>query len=546
MDRRKSSGAAPNRETEWQFDAPDTRPVGRWLENHAGKSATVTASGVRRISDTYYDTEDWRIYRAGYALRVRRRGSRSEATLKSLDAGEGGDGLKRREEISEPLTRGELPGAAGPVGGRVAPLVGDRRLRALFEVRTRRTAYVLSAGGTDGPGVSAEVALDETEIPLQEGGEPARLNRVEVEITDGEPGTLLPFLGELREAFRLSPARASKFETGLICRDLSPPARPDFGPTVIDATLTVGEVAFASMRRQLAQMLAREPGTRLGEDPEELHDMRVATRRLRAAMKVFEPALPVKMRGYEAELKHFAGALGEVRDLDVQLVQLGGWISEASAEDGEPLRELGAVLAGRRAAARERMLKTLDSRRYERFVGALAAALQKGPSARSPYARRPVTAVGPEIMGRARRRFRKAGDRIGRSSHPEEYHELRKRAKRLRYALEFFSEVYGPSAGNFVKRLKGLQDVLGDHQDAEIAKVHLRGLVKESGARPGSRKRDRLSPEAVFAMGMVYQRYDEEAARLRGAFPKAYGRVTGKPDKRLDKAMARATKLNDT
>lgn len=121
----------------------------------------------RDISDTYFDTGDWRIYRAGYALRVRsKKEGAAEATMKLLaPAADGAPGLRRRREISEPLDGAkptDLDGASGPVGEKIRALVGSRALRPIFEVRTSRSAHALSLNGAE----VGEVALDETTIPL--------------------------------------------------------------------------------------------------------------------------------------------------------------------------------------------------------------------------------------------------------------------------------------------------------------------------------------------------------------------------------------------
>jgi len=128
--------------------------------------------------------------------------------------------------------------------------------------------------------VLAEIALDESEI-FANGGASTHLSRVEVEV--GSDAHIHDGVGDfvevLRETLKLRPTLISKFRTGLSVAGLSPEVAPDLGPTTIDATLSSGEVAFAILRRYFGQMLAHEPGVRLGEDPEELHDMRVATRR---------------------------------------------------------------------------------------------------------------------------------------------------------------------------------------------------------------------------------------------------------------------------
>src|SRR5215216_6200681 len=132
-----------------------------------------------------------------------------------------------------------------------------------------------------------EVALDETEIS---GEAPTRLSRIEVEVASD--AGLEEFVDGLRDALELRPTETSKFRSGLSAAGLKPEAAPDLGPTQVDASMSAGEVAFAILRRHFATMLAHEPGVRLGEDSEDLHDMRVATRRLHATLKLYSGALP--------------------------------------------------------------------------------------------------------------------------------------------------------------------------------------------------------------------------------------------------------------
>src|SRR5215218_5724020 len=176
-------GMLDHQEIEWQLDAADLERVGAWLEDHPNLSGlNIVPAETKELTDTYYDTEDWRLYRAGYALRVRRDGESAEATMKARVPAEGG--LRRRREISEPIEGIEtLKGISGPVGERVRRLAGSADLRPLFEVRTRRRTYALltetpSSGEIveDTSGnirrqnseqdaiVVAEVALDESEI----------------------------------------------------------------------------------------------------------------------------------------------------------------------------------------------------------------------------------------------------------------------------------------------------------------------------------------------------------------------------------------------
>lgn len=256
--------------------------------------------------------------------------------------------------------------------------------------------------------------------------------------------------------------------------------------------------------------------------------MRVASRRLRAAMQIFKDALPSRERGLRDELKHFAGVLGEVRDLDVQLDQLRGWISSAEPEEREALGAFVSVLEDRREKARRKMLRSLDSKRYEHFVESFERFLRRGPHSRSKEAGQPVLAAAPDLIRRRYRKVRKAGDAIGKKSTLEDYHELRKRGKRFRYALEFLSGLYGKPAGKLIGRMKNLQDVLGDHQDAVVATRQLRELAESESE---------LSRQAVFTMGGISRRYQEQARELRARFPKVYDGITGKKWKKLESKM---------
>ena len=510
---------------EWQFGAADLESVGAWLRQHSsGSGLLIVPESGERITDTYYDAGDWRFYRAGYALRVRKTGSVAEATMKSLSPAEGN--IRRRREITEPLgddKPASLAGAPGPVGERARALLGGRDARTMFRVRTRRQKFALlleDDAGRSGNGASAsqvrigEVLLDSSEIPLDGGKESAWLRRVEVEAGEGTAPTpdLRGFVDEMQYALDLKPAPLSKFETGLYATGLSPRGDTDAGPTEIGPAMTLGDVAFAVLRRQFAEMRSHEPGTRIGEDPEELHDMRVATRRMRAALKLFEDALPERARWFREELRWVARALGDVRDLDVQGHNLRAWRDE---KDSDSLGKVLDVIEKRRTEARGRMLQALDSARYEHLETSFGEMLRRGPGAERELAQgsghspegEPVTSAAPGLISARYRKWRKAAKRLDESSPPDDFHDLRKKGKRLRYALESVSEVYGKPAA-LISALKDVQDDLGDHQDAVVAAETLRELGTTTGS-------PRVPRGAVFTMGAISERYLRKAAEMR-------------------------------
>ncbi|MGH2556362.1 MAG: CHAD domain-containing protein [Actinomycetota bacterium] len=537
------SVAAEDKEIEWQFDAVDLRPVERWLDGWIarpsgesdggielpGQGIRVTPAATRRLTDTYFDTDDWRLYRAGFTLRVREGGQKAEATLKSMVPA--AEGMRRRTEVTEEFPAANLESlvrSEGPVGSRVRLIVGKRLPRPLFEVRTSRRSFSLQAGGEP----VGEIAVDRTTIPVVDGAEPVRLRRVEVEVGDPDQPAVASFVGELRAGGGLHEATVSKFEAGLIALGEPSPPTTELGPTEIDESLTVGEVAFAVIRHQFQVFLAKEGGTRLGEDPEELHDMRVATRRLRAAMGLFADALPARATSLRSELKWIGRSLGGVRDLDVQIELIRQWApgEEETASRGS-LADLEALLARRREEARARLLSALDSRRYERMVGSMIGMLDRGPLRRSGPGKTPVLTAAPDLILRLSRRFRKAGTKIDKRSEATEYHQVRIRGKRLRYALEFLSPVYGRPAGRLAKRLEAVQDVLGLHQDAQVAMSWLRDLALDPGST--------LTPNTIFVMGRIAEHHAQEATGARTRFSKLYGKIKGKRWRDFAKLMER-------
>jgi CHAD domain-containing protein len=519
-------------ETEWQFDAVDLRPVEHWLLNgHGGLSLTAVLQATKHQRDCYLDTDDWRFYRAGFSLRLRVTASGAEATLKSLE-GAVGD-VRRRREITEALNSGELSElleSSGPVGERVRLVAGAHAVGPIFEIQTYRRTFSVQLH--DQP--PAEVALDETSVPVGETVDPVRLQRVEIEVADAASSELQAFVQALRADCSLQPAAMSKFELGLFARGLKPPGLPEFGSRSIAASQSIGEVAYAILRRQFAAFLAHEPGTRLGEDPEELHDMRVAARRMRAAMRLFDDALPARAEKHRAEVSWIARALGEVRDLDVQLEQIHAWSAGADGADREALQVLASMMAARRSASRRQLLRALDSRRYERLVASAGALLRRGPSRQAlasagASAQVPVVVIAPGLISRRYRKVRKLGSHIRPDSPPEDFHRLRIECKRLRYALEFFVEIYGKPAQALIQRLVVLQDLLGQHQDAYVAISHLQELSLAHTKR--------LAPATVFAMGRIAERYAQQAASLRADFSAAFEQLKGKPWKRLRRVM---------
>jgi CHAD domain-containing protein len=534
-------------EVEWQLDAIDLRPVERWLAvrgavpsgraNSRGgllRQADAGSDGpkqllasvpgleavtrpVKRLVDAYFDTPDWRLGRSGYVLRTRQRAGRFEATLKDLAPSTAG--LRRRLEVTEPLASADLAGLDpdGPVGRRVQPLIGTRALSQVLEVHTRRRPYALEVRGTP----VGEVALDDTVIVAGEERHRIRLQRVEVEVLPAWVESLSPLVERLRLDCGLQPATLSKFEAGLLGAGFVIPRPSDLGSTEISARSTVADVAYAVLRRDAGAMLTHEAGTRLGEDIESLHQMRVATRRMRAALSLFRTVLPARATRLHDELGWLAGVLGAVRDLDIQLQNLDSWTEELPGAHRQALDELGDLLEQHHGSARVALLDALDSRRYERLVTALTSMLDQGPVRRASAPQVAALEGLPELISQRHREAEKAVRRAHRTGIVDDFHRLRIRCKRLRYAIEFTGDLYRGDVKRYARQVASLQDALGLIQDAETAAHRLQDIaLGEEG--------DALPRATLFAMGMVSQRRASEAADRLAKLPPAKHLVNGK------------------
>jgi len=473
-------------EVEWQLDALDLRPVERWLALRTAPGAIQAIAGLgivplaaKRLVDSYVDTDDWRMGRAGYVLRVRRRSGGVETTLKDLSAAT--KGLRRRLEVTQALPPEGLSGLdrTGEVGWRVQALAGVHPLNQVLEVRTRRRPFDLQIHGER----VGELALDDTVIAMGQERRRLRLTRVEVEVLPAWVDAMQPFVERLRRECGLQPATLSKFEAGLMAAGLTIPGLPELGPTAVTPESSLGELAYRVLRKDASAMLANAPGTRLGEDVEALHQMRVATRRMRAGLDMFAEVLPARARHLHAELGWLAALLGDVRDLDIQIGRFEDWNEEMSGDHREALDELADLLVAQRVKARTILLEALDSRRYDRLVTGLVAMVTQGPSTRSVAARTAGLIAMPALIGERHDAARKAARRATRTGVATDYHRLRIRCKRLRYALEFAAGLYDGELKGFVRQMTRLQDTLGAMQDAEVASSRLAAIaLSEEGS----------------------------------------------------------------
>jgi triphosphatase len=514
-----------HRELEWQMAAADLPAVRRWLSDHSVvDNLLIETRPSLELCDTYLDTVDWRIHRAGLALRVRSAAGKAQATLKAVYSTQAE--VADRLELSETLPNARhetLLESPGPVGKRVHAVVGEHALRELFEVRTTRQRFaVLSQDRTSDLG---EIALDETVISTPHGEPQASVRRVEVEALTTTPKPLENVVNTLRTQCALEPVAESKFALGLKSLGLAPPAPPTVTPANVDASMRMGDVALANLRRHASAWLAHEPGARLGDDPEALHDLRVAARRMDVVLAMFRPYLPAALTRARPRLKRLLASFGNVRDLDVALAELGEFATDLPLSERAPLEPLQRQLRSERERARGQMLAALDSAGTQRWMEKLMRDVAHPPSSRKPDSDAAAVAVAPDLIRDRYRKVRKAAKRLTADSSLEEYHRVRGRGKKLRYAIESVAAVYGRPAEELLRALRRFQDKLGTQQDAHVAQSRLLALAKDPP--------EGFTPQTVFMMGRLAERHGTAGTRARERVPKAFGKLRGRRWKRL-------------
>jgi triphosphatase len=513
-------GHKDGREVEWQLACTDLGSVRRWLADHGTIDGLVLEPrSTLRIFDTYLDTDDWRIHRAGFALRIRSGSGKSEATLKSLHSAsaEAADRRELSETLENPQSEA-IRQSTGPVGTRVHAVSGARALLPLFEVRTSRQRFAVRR--EDEAQQLGEIALDQTVISAPRGEPRTSMQRVEVEALTDAHEQLQALVKTLRSDCALEAASDTKYSHGLKSVGLAPGAAPNFAPTAVDASMTVAEVALANLRRYLSDWHLHEPGARLGDDPEELHDLRVAGRRLDAILSQFSSYLPEPLLRIRPTLKTVLRALGHARDLDVALIELETFsrgLSEAERESLEPLKR---HLLSESGKARARMLSVLDSVWVQKNLQELTSLLTAPSAASQQSSTEPVLHAAPGLIRKRYRKLRKDADLLKPNSSTEAYHKVRGRLKKLRYALEAVAVIYGKPADAMLRTLRRWQEKLGVQQDAAVASRRLQALA---GAPPNG-----ILPETLFLMGRLAEQYASAATQARKLSARGYRKVRGR------------------
>ena len=547
-------------EVEAKFSIPDEQTYQRLLEATSLAGYTLKEPALLQIHDRYVDTAEGAILAGGYACRIRQQNDLTYATLKGLGTASGA--IHRREELEVELPRPLPPQQWPPSAARdlALRLSEQEPLVTILEAHQTRHRRHLCDGGR----VVAELNLDRLRLYQETETSPFYLE-LEVELLRGTSEETLEHLaGELQAGWGLVPQSQSKFERGMQRFGARAPSTavpfvanameqsPAFElPSTpgIEADDLMSEAGRKTFFYHYQRMVYHEPGTRLGEDIESLHDMRVATRRMRAAFRVFGPYYKQKaVAGYRKGLKRTGRALGPVRDLDVFRAKTHAYLSTLPQSQQHDLDGFLAVLQAHRDSAREQMNAYLDSARYARFRERFGQFVEtEGMGSQSSHLKggepRPcrVRHVAPMVIYQRLAAVRAYDEWVSMPDPPpERLHALRIACKRLRYTLEFFREVLGPDTRTLIKSIVSIQDHLGDLQDAIVARSLLGDYLHRgtwgSNTSPGEEAAMPVDVPGVHAYHVAKQR---ELEHLLETFPEVWQPVHEKEfGQRIAKAVA--------
>jgi CHAD domain-containing protein/uncharacterized protein YjbK len=446
---------------------------------------SISSSRIENMRDTYLDTPDRRLLQSGYACRQREQDGAAVISLKSIQGAEGS--IHRREEVEAPLARIEIPPEQWPDSAarqRVLALIDPlMRLQPLLYLEQCREVREVLYGQR----LVAELSLDTVTSYDQV------YHELEIELKGaGTEYDLAAILDKLTRIPGLQPEPRSKFERALAMRDAQNKVHQVAAyPTQIKSSCidqtpgdeaagivagdSMAEAARKTLRFQMQRMIAHEARTRAGVDIEALHDMRVATRRMRTAFYVFADVIDADTTApYLKELKCTGRVLGRVRDLDVFRENTQAYLGAFIKSTPPDLIPLMCAWDTEYTRVRSKLLRHLNSERYMQFKDTFTIFLET-PLSPTPgsSAAQPVAIAVPDLIATRLVEFYTCKTRLDQpGADLPHYHQMRIVTKYLRYTLEYFHEVLGPEGKQAVEELKVLQNHLGALQDNVIAWRH--------------------------------------------------------------------------
>ncbi len=485
-------GASPPREFELKLNGSvgDLRDLERRVRRRFGGTGEWAES---TLISAYFDTRDQRLRKRAVSLRVRRTGRKYVQTVKA-EQGHRGVALDRLEWEQE-VGRFSPDLKALPTDARQRlGLVLPSELRRVFTVDVQRRKVLLNlAGDPHSEDLAVELVIDRGKVTAA--GKTEVIAEAELELVSGPPGRLLQLAAELRADTGLRVGRQTKSSRGYRLVNGADPCRPVYASRfLLSADMTVSEAIEEILRHCLANVVGNEGAAVSDADPEGVHQMRIALRRIRSALSVFKKYLsPKKVHWLNQETKWLATSLGHARDWDVFIAEVLGAV-EGYGIDFDCLTAMSKEVNIRHRAAYKSVGEAIGSDRYTAFILGLAtfietrAWLADDPSARKRLDQ-PLGSVVGKLLDRLHRKLMAEGANLSEQGITAR-HTVRIRLKRFCYASDFFEGLYPRGRVRpLLKAMKALQDGFGCLNDVAVAVDLIGELTAAKGKTAATRRR---------------------------------------------------------
>ena len=431
---------------------------------------TVGPKSVLQLDAVYYDTASLSLARWGVTLRSRSGEPGAAWTLKLPESA-----------VDAKLSRHELmfdePIGAVPSSVRLAARAYARSqpLGPVVRLNTERTQFVLELDGQ-----SVATLCDDTVVADGAPESVSVFREIEVELADGAPdAAVTAIISRLRD----SGCRDDEAPVPKAIRALGPRAfdPPDVVIPNAGKKATVGVLVRNAVANSVTEIIGQHALVCVGDDPEAVHRFRVGARRLRSDLRTFAPLLDGHLTTWlRDELKWLGAAVGRGRDADVLAERLRSQVSRLPARDAKSVDLLLQRLGETGRDAYEHIVATFEEDRYADLLDALvdvanAPKFAAQPSGLADRAARPIVL---DIVRKTWRRLERAVEALAPNAPDTAYHAVRIRAKRVRYAVEALTPVYGKDARRFARAIADVQTVLGKNQDTTVAEAWLREAAK--------------------------------------------------------------------
>jgi triphosphatase len=516
------------REIELKLDVP-ARNLPRLTASSLLKGAAKSASKPASLVSVYFDTNKLKLRQQGLSLRLRRIDGRLVQTVKQETSGNAALFARGEWEHDVHANQPDLDAARETA---LAPLLNKklrRSLRPVFETRVRRKVFQVHSGESE-----VELSIDQGRI--EAGGKSSPVCEVELELKHGQPADLFKLAKTLAQEVPVELAVSSKADRGYALLTAQKAGAIKAAKVALPPKADM-QSAFRIIARGCLHQFVANRSVMLAGDPEGLHQMRVALRRLRAAISLFSDILTdPQTEALKRELKWITGELGPARELEIFLQRVAKPVADREP-DAPGVALVSGELRQRREDALARARAAVESGRFRGLALDTAAWIEAGDWTRNPddaadaLRERPVAAAAAEQLRRRWKKILKGGKRLD-ALDPQRRHRLRIQIKKLRYAAEFLAAAFPRKKSMrrrkaFGKSLERMQDALGELNDIAVHKKLSEQLVNGNDAA-ASRRGGRV--KKAFAVGRLSGREESRIASVLHDAERAYAAfVKAKP-----------------